>query len=190
MLIIIAIIILVFMRKKKLHISMEPEQISHSNPYYTSHKKTEEHNIDVLNNSGFGDTKQEEIYEPLGEEPVHYDVPRKSTEKPELPKREIRTSSFAVVEHENMSSNALQCPSQYENVADSSSSPHTSLSQYKNVSDLASVPDSSKNETDSSAPVDLINNGSPYAETGDDDYVSMKSLNHEPDGAYSQVTDD
>ena len=58
------------------------------------------------------------------------------------------------------------------------------------MSDLASVPDSSKNETDSSASVDSINNGSPYAETGDDDYVSMKGLNHEPDGAYSQVTDD
>ena len=81
-LIIIAITILVIMIQRKWHMNMETECVSHPNPYYNPRKKTEEHNIDVLNNTGYGDTMQEAIYEPLGEEPVPYDVPRKLSEKP------------------------------------------------------------------------------------------------------------
>ena len=107
-------------------------------------------------------------------------------------------------------SSDTQDNAQYENVAGSSltsSSPTTSSSQYENVPSPYLIADGSKDKTDNSAPVDSTNIDSPYYEniqppiapnkdavisaneTGDNDYVSMKSFN-EPDGAYSQVIDD
>ena len=209
-LIIIAIIILIIMIQRKWHMNMETERVSYPNPYYNFCKKTEEHNIeDVLNNSGSG---QEEIYEPLSEELVPYDVLHLS-EKPVLPKREIRASSFAVMKHENT---VHLPPNTRKFLLSSDTQNNTSVTQYENVA--GSLLTSSQHEnvpspyfiTDGSKPpVDSTNNDSPYHEniqppiapnkdavisaneTDEDDYVSMKSvINHEPDATYLQIIDD
>ena len=184
--------------------NMETGHIPHLNPYYYSCRKTEEcidSEDDLKNSAGFGDLdiKQEPIYEPLGdlEEPIPYsipstyDIPRKSSEKPALPKREIRSNTSACGNTVQSSSSIPHTiASQHEDVAGSSSSPCTSVSQYKNMPGYSSTPDGSKDKTDSSA--DPTNNNSQYVNTqpkNEDDasvlsadgYMPMRGIDHECD---------
>lgn len=143
-LIIIIVIVLVIVRRKKQRIDTQGEYIPQANPYYDSYIKQVEYENGADLKSSL-DIKEEPIYEPLDAHddpspyasfvPASYDIPRKSlnsTEKPPLPKRDIRSHTSTAAQYENMvqpSSNAdtssivkttslNTCPStsQYENV--------------------------------------------------------------------------
>ena len=203
------IIILVIVKRKKQHMSMETEHVPHPNPYYKYDiNKTDGYIKEELKDSaagqGFGYINHEPIYEPIDEEPSPYcipstyDVPRKSSERPALPQR--NSTGSGLVQYENVeqastlkrSSTPHTSSSQYQNMAGSFVSPHTSISQYENV---PLTPDGSKDKTDSAADLtdddlqdvqpknkdDAENSSEFSADEMADGYMPMRSINHEVD---------
>ena len=198
------IIILVIVKRKKQHMSIETEHVPHPNPYYKPDIKTDEYIKEELKDSAdFGYVNHEPVYEPIDEEPSPYcipstyDVPHKLSERA-LPQR--NSTGSALVQYENAStlkksSTPHTSVSQYQNVADSCISPHALVSQYENVLESSLTPDGSKDKTDSAADLtddnlqdvqpknkdDAENSSEFSADEMADGCTPMKSINHEVD---------